>query len=151
MSLVAAIYATFFGLGFVPLAPGTAASLAVALLYKFFLFKLTWPVQAGLVLFLFLSGVPAATSTARRLERKDPRPVVIDEAAGQLAALMLVPPDWMSVGIAFLLFRLFDILKPFPIRNLERLPAGWGIMADDIGASFYSRLVLQAFLLVMGL
>ncbi|MBM3297702.1 MAG: phosphatidylglycerophosphatase A [Candidatus Aminicenantes bacterium] len=147
MKLAARIYATFFGLGFVPLAPGTAASLAVALLYKFFLFKLPWPAQAGLVLFLVLSGAPAASAYARELGRKDPRRVVIDEAAGQLAVLLFIPADWAAVAAGFVLFRVFDVLKPYPIKKLERLREGWGIMADDLGAALYARIVLQAILL----
>ncbi|MBN2199202.1 MAG: phosphatidylglycerophosphatase A [Candidatus Aminicenantes bacterium] len=151
MKFIARVCATFFGLGFVPLAPGTAASLAAALLYKLFLFKLAWPVLFLLVFALALGGVPAASFYSRELGQKDPRRVVIDEAAGQLATLILVPPDWISVGSAFLLFRVFDILKPFPIRRIERLRAGWGIMADDLGAAFYARLVLQVVLLARGL
>ncbi|OGD30369.1 MAG: hypothetical protein A2Y56_09180 [Candidatus Aminicenantes bacterium RBG_13_63_10] len=150
MRLAARIFSTFFGLGFVPLAPGTAASLVTALLYKFFLFKLSWTALALLITAAALIGVPASASYSRELGQKDPRRVVIDESAGQLAALFLVPADWVSVGIGFILFRLFDVLKPFPIRRLELLPGGWGIVADDLGAAVYARLVLQAFLLIGG-
>lgn len=150
MKFAARIYATFFGLGFVPLAPGTAASLAVAALYYFILFKLGWPVLACLVLFLFLTGVPAAAAAAKEFGHEDPRRVVIDEAAGQLAVLLFCPVELTAVGAGFVLFRVFDVLKPFPIRRLERLPGGWGIMADDFGAAAYAWAVLRIFLLVGG-
>jgi phosphatidylglycerophosphatase A len=150
MKFIPRTYASFFGLGFVPLAPGTAASAAVAALYYFFLSEAAWPAAAGLVLFLFLSGVPAAAAAAKEFGHKDPRRVVIDEAAGQLAVLLFCPSDWIAVGAGFILFRLFDVLKPFPIRKLELLPGGWGIMADDLGAAVYAWAALRLILLVRG-
>ena len=86
-------------------------------------------------------GVPAATIAARESGRKDPGFVVIDEVAGQLVALVLIRPDWKHAALALLLFRLFDIFKPWPIRKLEALPAGTGIMLDDIAAGLFALLV----------
>ncbi len=83
-----------------------------------------------------LVGIPAATITARESGREDPGFVVIDEVAGQLIALIGTRPDWEHAVIALLLFRLFDILKPWPIRRLEALPEGTGIMLDDVAAGF---------------
>jgi phosphatidylglycerophosphatase A len=82
--------------------------------------------------------VPAATIAARESGRHDPGFVVIDEVAGQWIALLGSPADWKHGLIALVLFRLFDITKPFPARQLERLPAGWGIVFDDVAAGLYA-------------
>jgi phosphatidylglycerophosphatase A len=83
-------------------------------------------------------GVPAATIAARESGLHDPQFVVIDEVAGQWIALLLSPVDWRHALIAVVLFRLFDITKPFPARQLERLPEGWGIVFDDVAAGLYA-------------
>ena len=83
-------------------------------------------------------GIPAATRVARESQRKDPGFVVIDEVAGQLIALIALTPDWPHALLALLLFRFFDILKPPPIRRLEALPEGTGIVVDDLGAGLYA-------------
>jgi phosphatidylglycerophosphatase A len=83
-------------------------------------------------------GVPAATIAARESGRHDPGFVVIDEVAGQWIALLGSPADWRHGLLALILFRLFDITKPFPARQLERLPAGWGIVFDDVAAGLYA-------------
>jgi phosphatidylglycerophosphatase A len=150
MISAAKVLSTFFGLGFIPPAPGTLASLTAALLYKFFLHSLAWPVYAALILVLFVVGVRAATVHARALGQKDPGTIVIDEVCGQLTVLFLVPAAWLNVLVGFLMFRAFDVLKPFPIRKLEGLPRGWGIMADDMAAAIYGAGLIQIFLLVRG-
>ena len=81
-----------------------------------------------------LVGIPAATIVARESGREDPGFVVVDEVAGQWIALIAVRPDWRHAVLALVLFRLFDIWKPWPIRRLERLPEGTGIMLDDVAA-----------------
>jgi phosphatidylglycerophosphatase A len=83
-------------------------------------------------------GVPAATVAARESGLKDPGFIVVDEVAGQWITLIGSPFGWRSAILALLLFRLFDITKPFPIRRLERLPAGWGIVFDDVAAGLYA-------------
>jgi len=90
-----------------------------------------------------LIGIPAATIVARESGREDPGHVVIDEVAGQLIALIAIPADWRHAVLSLLLFRFFDILKPPPIRQLERLPEGTGIMLDDIAAGLFSLLFAQ--------
>jgi phosphatidylglycerophosphatase A len=92
---------------------------------------------AGIVLSVAL-GVPAATIAARESGRDDPGFVVIDEVAGQWIALLFCPLDWYHPLIALILFRLFDITKPFPARQLENLPEGWGIVFDDVAAGLYA-------------
>jgi len=83
-------------------------------------------------------GVPAATSVARESGRKDPQFVVIDEVAGQWIALLGSRADWRHALLALVLFRIFDITKPFPARQLESLPEGWGIVFDDVAAGLYA-------------
>jgi len=144
MKSLAKIVSIFFGAGKFPVAPGTFASLIAALGYHFALRTLR-PLPYSLLVFgLFVLGVLAAGAYARELNRKDPRPIVIDEVVGQLIALFLAPAGWLWTGVGFLLFRIFDVLKPFPIRRMERFPWGWGIMADDVLAGVFSALILQA-------
>ncbi|MHB8055761.1 MAG: phosphatidylglycerophosphatase A family protein [Candidatus Aminicenantales bacterium] len=149
MKIIAGVFATFFGAGFFPIAPGTFASMEAALVYRFAGWKLA-PLPYQLVLLgLFLAGVAAAEIQARVMGQKDPRPVVIDEVVGQGIALFLAPAGWGWIAGGFFLFRLFDVFKPGPIRLLERLPGGWGIMADDVLAGVFSALVLQGLRLIL--
>jgi phosphatidylglycerophosphatase A len=131
---------TFFGAGFLKPGPGTYGSIAALLLW-YGAAHAFQPTPAALAIAttvaavaVTLIGIPAATIVARESGRKDPGLVVIDEAAGQLIALIAIPADWRHAALALLLFRAFDILKPPPIRQLERLPAGTGIMLDDVAA-----------------
>jgi phosphatidylglycerophosphatase A len=136
--------ATFFGAGLGKPGPGTWGSIAAVLIWA----AVAWglhPPPLGLLVFLLAGivlsialGVPAATIAAREAGRHDPGFVVIDEVAGQWIALLGCPADWRHGLIALLLFRLFDITKPFPARQLEQLPAGWGIVFDDVAAGLYS-------------
>ena len=148
MKRLAWILSTFFLSGEFPVVPGTFASLVASLLYKFWLFRLSGPLFATLILGVFFIGVAAASVHARELGRVDPRPIVIDEACGQWIACFLVPPAWMPVLAAFFLFRVFDVWKPFPIRRLERLRGGWGIMADDVLAGIFAGLLVHGYLLL---
>lgn len=136
--------ATFFGSGLLKPAPGTWGSLAALLLWATLAMGAHAPAStllialiAGSVLSIAL-GVPAATIAARESGRKDPGFVVIDEVAGQWIALLGSPADWKHGLIALVLFRLFDITKPFPARQLEALPEGWGIVFDDVAAGLYA-------------
>jgi phosphatidylglycerophosphatase A len=89
-------------------------------------------------------GVPAATIVERECGREDPGHVVIDEVCGQWIALVHARVDMAHVVAAFLLFRIFDIFKPWPVRRFENLPKGWGIMLDDVAAGVYALLLMQA-------
>lgn len=144
--------ATFGLIGFFPVAPGTLASLVTVLLVWLTALVSGIPISGWGILAaaagFYLVGIPAATITERELGQKDPRPVVIDEVAGQLIALAFLPLSWLNMLMAFLLFRLFDILKPFPINWLDKnLPGGFGIMTDDILAGLFalasSHLILR--------
>jgi phosphatidylglycerophosphatase A len=139
--------ATFFGAGYLKPGPGTYGSAAAVLLWYaaahiFPSTSLTLAIATTLAAILItLIGIPASTITARESARKDPGFVVIDEVAGQLFALILLPPDWAHAALALLLFRLFDIFKPWPIRKLEALPEGTGIMLDDVAAGLIALLL----------
>lgn len=149
MKRLSAILATMFGLGFVPLAPGTAASAAAAAAYVLALHALPGPLYAVLVVALFIVGAGAAGRYAAELGRPDPGRVVVDEVCGQLIALAFLPAGWLPAGISFVLFRVFDIIKPGPIRRLESLPGGWGIMADDAGAGVVAAVLARLVLLLV--
>lgn len=147
---IGVLFAVFFGAGYSPIAPGTAGSAAALVL-----FLLLWP--AGLsplwLIGLSLALLPAAAWAAGRCEERvggrDPGIVVLDEVLGQWIALAAVPAGaanlagWKYWLPGFILFRIFDIVKPFPARRAEGLPGGWGIMADDYLAAAYAFIVLQ--------
>jgi phosphatidylglycerophosphatase A len=104
------------------------------------------PVAIAAAALVTAVGIPASTLVARESGRKDPGFVVIDEVAGQLIALIGVPLHWKTLLASLILFRVFDIVKPPPLRRLEKLPGGMGIMADDIGAGLYALVVMQVLL-----
>lgn len=146
-TLWATAIATFFGIGYIKPGPGTWGSVATTLLWAAFALG-AHPSRSTLlvatlaaIVVVVIVGVPAATIAEREAGRTDPGFVVIDEVAGQLIALLFCPPDWAHALIALILFRLLDITKPFPIRRIERLPAGWGIVFDDVGAGLYALIV----------
>ena len=138
------LVATAFGVGRAPIASGTAGSVpGVALAWALSAAAGPWAAVAGLVA-VTVVGTWAADAAARHFGRKDPGEVVVDEVAGQMLALLFVPATWQALALGFLLFRVFDILKPYPAGALERLPGGAGIMADDLAAGTYANLALQA-------
>ena len=131
---------TFFGAGLLHPGPGTYGSISAVVIW-FATIHLTHASShaqtiATLIAAFIITriGIPVATIVARESGREDPGHVVIDEVAGQLFALIAIPADWAHALVGLLLFRLFDILKPPPVRQLERLPTGTGIMLDDVAA-----------------
>ncbi|HTC22232.1 MAG TPA: phosphatidylglycerophosphatase A, partial [bacterium] len=128
--------ATFLGVGKLPLAPGTWASVVAALL---FYPLIDHPVVQGCVLIaVFFVGVFACTQYAKNLGEVDPSSAVIDEVLGMGVAMLAIPKQWSFAVMALILFRVFDIWKPYPIRRIEKLPGGWGIMTDDLVAGIYA-------------
>jgi phosphatidylglycerophosphatase A len=105
----------------------------------------TWSTAAAAI-FVTVAGIPAATRVVRASGLKDPQFVVIDEVAGQLVALIAVPLAWKTFLAGLILFRVFDILKPPPVRLLERLPEGIGIVVDDLGAGLYAFIIMHLLL-----
>jgi len=147
------------GVGYIPLAPGTWGSL-VAVVFYFILHRAWFPhtdtspelyfrsfllIQLAIIVVVTIVGTWAASRAERVSGRKDPGKVVVDEVAGQFIALMAVPAGlWtglpVPVIVAFILFRFFDIVKPYPANKLEHIPGGLGIMADDLVAGLYAYL-----------
>jgi len=146
----ARLVATFFGAGRLRPGPGTWGSLATVLLWWLLASHLPagMRIPAILVLIVLVTaiGIPAATLEARGCGKKDPSHVVIDEVAGQLVTLIACPIMWQALLAGFILFRAFDIVKPPPVRSLEKLPEGTGIVVDDLGAGVYALAILQLLL-----
>ena len=146
----AVLVSTFFGIGRMRPGPGTWGSAATVLLWAAIAYSLPvnlrTPIAVGLAILVVLIGIPAATQTARATGSVDPQFVVIDEVAGQLIALIAVPLSWKAFFAGLVLFRVFDILKPPPARQLERLPEGTGIVLDDVAAGIYALLVIHILL-----
>src|SRR5437588_5462938 len=146
----ASLVATFFGAGRLKPGPGTWGSLATIIVWGLVSLRIsqasrTWAtiIAAAAVT---LIGIPAATLVARSSGLKDPQFVVIDEVAGQLVALIAVPLAWKTFLAGLILFRAFDILKPPPVRQLERLPEGAGIVLDDVAAGILALIVMHLLL-----
>src|SRR5262249_49277647 len=144
---------TFFGIGYVQPGSGTWASAITVLLWWATVRMLNpgWalPTAAVVALAVTLIGIPVSTVVARESGCKDPGFVVIDEVAGQMIALIGVFANWKYLLAGFILFRSFDIVKPFPLRRLEKLPGGTGIMMDDVGAGLYALVLLHAWQHIM--
>jgi len=144
------LVASAFGIGRLWPAPGTWGSLAAVLIWWGLSPMIPPRLQPGalvsLIAIAVVLGVPAATRVSRATGVTDPQHVVIDELAGQWTTLLLAPVSWKTLLTGFILFRGFDILKPPPVRQLERLRAGFGIVADDLGAGVYALIGMQLLL-----
>ena len=147
MTKVAVFIATVAYCGYFPFAPGTAGSAAGLIFYA-----LVWWVgspifEVGLIIALFLLGIWAGTTAERYFGGVDPGPIVLDEVVGMLITLAFIPGLGLSGAIVgFFLFRVFDVIKPFPAGRLEQLHGGLGVMADDAMAAVYANLSLRAVL-----
>ena len=148
--LWATLVATFFGIGCLRPGPGTWGSAAPVLLWGALAHALPTaariPAAIALTIAVILVGIPAGTQVARASNTKDPQFVVIDEVAGQLIALIAVPLAWKTFLAGLILFRAFDIVKPPPVRQLEKLPDGFGIVLDDVAAGIYALVIMQLLL-----
>ncbi len=143
MTRLARFVSTAGHVGFLPVAPGTWGS-AVGLLI---LLPLRWHgsamAEAATMLALLAVGIWSAGVTGREMGDEDPGPVVIDEVVGMLITLLWIPVNVTGAVLGFLLFRVFDIIKPFPARQCERLPGGWGVMLDDVMAGIYGQIAMR--------
>ncbi len=146
MKKIGIVVASFFGVGYLPVAPGTWASLLTALIIFFTpLSALPFAWLALITVAVYAIGIPAAGLIEKHFQKRDPRQCVIDEVAGQLVSVWFLPRQAGFYIAAFLLFRIFDVLKPFPINKSEALPNGIGIMSDDVLAGLYTLALLQGF------
>ena len=140
--LVGLAVATVFGLGYAPIAPGTFGSAAGLLLW--WLLPASAVVQGAAIVAIFAAGSWGGNIAERHFGRTDPGQVVIDEVMGMLITLFLNPVGWFGALAGFILFRIFDVIKPYPANRLEQLHGGIGVMADDAMAAVYANLVLRA-------
>lgn len=144
------LIATFFGVGHLQPGSGTWAAAITVLLWwvasRWIQAEWLLPIAVIVSVAVTMLGIPPSTVVARESGQEDPGFVVIDEVAGQMIALIGVPVHWKYLLASFILFRSFDITKPFPLRRLERLHGGTGIMLDDVGAGLYALVLLQIWL-----
>jgi phosphatidylglycerophosphatase A len=133
--------ATVFGIGYVPVAPGTFGSLVGLAVWA--VLPASAISQGGAIATLLVLGFMTGGVAERHFRRADPRQVVLDEVMGMLVTLFLVPVTAAGAVLGFLLFRLADVIKPYPANRLERLPGGIGVMADDFMAAVYANLALR--------
>jgi phosphatidylglycerophosphatase A len=140
-----ASFATLWGIGKVPVAPGTAASLAAAVIGWPLARFLGWPALAALGVAVAVFGIQVSGAYAQEIGKDDPGDCVIDELAGQWLACAFAPATGLGFLAAFLLFRLFDMAKPWPVSAAERLSGGLGIVADDVVAGLMAGIVVMLF------
>ena len=140
--------ASGLGVGYSPIAPGTAGSL-LALLLSLYILEGSVLALAIITILFFFIGTYSTTFVEKDSQKHDPQIVVVDEMVGMWISLLFVPITWWSYLIAFGLFRFFDIAKPYPINSLQKLPLGWGIMMDDVGAGIYALLIMHIILLII--
>jgi phosphatidylglycerophosphatase A len=144
---LALMLSSCFGVGLIPVAQGTFGTLA-AIPLALALARLAPIAGAYLLFFFILLSIWVSTRSADALEKEDPAEIVIDEAAGFLLTLFLLPATAFNLCLGFILFRLFDILKPYPIRRLEKIGGGAGIVLDDLLAGVYGNVCLRLIALV---
>jgi len=129
--------------GYFPIAPGTVGSLAGLVFYLLVWWSRSPVVEVGLIVVLFTVGVWAGTTAERYFGGIDPGPIVIDEVVGMLITLAFIPVGPSGALLGFVLFRIFDVVKPYPAGRLERLHGGFGVMADDAMAAVYANVTLR--------
>ena len=138
----------FCGCGLSPIMPGTVGSLGTFAL--FFFIKGTVFVYLFVMIAVWFFGIWSSFRVAEQLDKKDPSEVVIDEVLGMLLALFLIPVSWQTALTGFVLFRFFDILKPWPVKVLEKARGGFGIMLDDVAAGIMANVVLRIVIIIIG-
>jgi len=133
--------ATGFGSGLLPFAPGTFGTL-VGIPVCLLCLPLTWLMRLLVVLVLLAVSIYISGRAEKIYKKKDDQRIVIDEIVGFQVAMLPAAITIVHLGLAFVLFRFFDILKPFPVRRLEKLPGGWGVVMDDVGAGIYAGVIM---------
>jgi len=140
------VLATGFGAGLSPVAPGTVGTL-VGLVICLFSYPLTWPLRLLYVVAISAVSVYVAGQAEKLYGKTDDQRIVIDEIAGLQVTMLPVAITGLHLLLAFVIFRIFDIWKPFPLNHFQKFPGGWGVVADDLGAGVYGGLVLFLFTL----
>lgn len=143
MTRLAVFLATAAYCGYAPVAPGTVGSAAGLLLYVVVWLTRSPLLESALIAGTFAVGVWSATHAERYFGGIDPGPVVIDEVLGMLVTLAFIPVGWSGAIAGFVIFRVFDVVKPYPVNRLEHFHGGFGIMADDAMAGIYSNICLR--------
>ena len=143
ISKLANWFSTVLKVGYLPIAPGTWGSLVALLIWYVIIGHISSTTLIILILTIFVFGVYTSSITERQMDKKDPSVVVIDEWVGQWIALLFLPKSLLWGFVAFAIFRLFDIWKPYPIKTLDNMPSGWGIMLDDVLAGIYALVVVS--------
>ena len=136
-------------LGYAPVAPGTFGSAAGLVVFAAVRSSGSTAVEAAVIVLLFLVGVWSGTQAEHHFGNVDPGPVVMDEVVGMLITLAFLPVNWTGAIVGFLVFRVLDVLKPWPAAGFERIPGGLGVMADDGMAAVYANLALRAALYIL--
>jgi phosphatidylglycerophosphatase A len=150
MMRLAVLVCTFGGIGYSPVAPGTAGSAAGLVVYAALRLAGASPLVEALVIAIIIAvGIWSGTLAERHFGTTDPGPGVIDEVAGMLVTLYALPAGWVMAIGAFFLFRVLDVFKPFPAQRFERLHGGLGMMADDLMVAIYGNLLLRAAIAVL--
>jgi phosphatidylglycerophosphatase A len=140
---VGVFIATCAYVGYVPVAPGTFGSAVGVAIYYLVRRRASAAIELGTIAVLLVVGLWAATEAEHHFGGIDPRPVVIDEVIGMLITLALVPVNAIGVVAGFLIFRVLDVVKPWPARRLEHLPGGFGVVLDDVMAGVYGNLIMM--------
>ena len=143
MTRLAVFVATVAYCGYFPIAPGTVGSAAGLVVYLLVWWAQSPALEVALILGLFGAGVWAGTTAERYFGAIDPGPIVIDEVVGMLITLAFIPVGWSAALAGFVLFRIFDVFKPYPAARFERLHGGLGVMADDAMAAVYANISLR--------
>lgn len=143
MTRLAVFVATVAYCGYFPIAPGTVGSAAGLVVYLLVWWAHSPLLEVGLIVALFAAGVWAGTIAERYFGGIDPGPIVIDEVVGMLITLAFIPVGWSGAVAGFVLFRIFDVIKPYPAGRFERLHGGLGVMADDAMAAVYANISLR--------
>ena len=130
-------------IGYAPVAPGTFGSAVGLAVFAAVRTSESYGIETAVIVILFLIGVWSGTEAEHHFGGIDPAPVVMDEVVGMLITLAFLPVTWVGALVGFLVFRLFDVVKPWPAARFERLPGGLGVMADDGMAAVYANLVMH--------
>ena len=148
MRRLALVISTFGFVGYAPVAPGTFGSAAGLVVFYAVRSSQSAALEIAVIVALFAIGIWAGTITEHDFGGVDPGPIVLDEVVGMLITLFLLPVNFTGALVAFVVFRVLDVIKPFPSAHFEKLPGGLGVMADDGMAAIYGNLLMRGLIVV---